>query len=71
MFHVMVSEMLFIQEKGQTEELEKVAIKTVLDLYDVMMHDVLHVDMRSINNWLLFCWTCFFVLSSKTHTYVF
>ncbi|KAJ0084891.1 hypothetical protein Patl1_29903 [Pistacia atlantica] len=35
-----------ILKKGQTEELEKGAIKAVLDLYDVVMHDVLHFDMR-------------------------
>lgn len=37
-----------IQKGGGTSELEKGAVKAVQDLYDVVHHDVLSVNMRSV-----------------------
>lgn len=34
------------QKEAETPDLKKGAIKAVLDLYDVVRHDVLAVDMR-------------------------
>lgn len=47
---VRVSHFLFfiLQKEGETSELEKGAVKAVQDLYDVVCHDVLSIDLRSV-----------------------
>lgn len=38
-----------VQKEVETPELEKGAIKAVQDLYDVVRHDVLSINMRFVN----------------------
>lgn len=37
-----------LQKNEQTPELETGAVKAILDLYDVMRHDVLSINMRFV-----------------------
>lgn len=39
-------EMLCMQRESETPELQKGAVKAVQDLYDVVRHDVLSINMR-------------------------
>lgn len=45
-----------MQKSDKTPELETGAVKAILDLYDVMRHDVLSINMRFVEKaGLLFC----------------
>lgn len=39
---------LYVQKEGETSDLEKGAVKAVQDLYDVIRHDFLSIDMRYV-----------------------
>lgn len=52
----MVLQILIAQKEKEKPELEKGAIKAVQDLYDVVRHDVLSINMRYVS--LATCWFC-------------
>lgn len=43
-------EFLYVQKEVGTSDLEKGAVKAVQDLYDVVKHDVLSVNMRFVKH---------------------
>lgn len=38
----------YLQKEGETSDLEKGAVKAVQDLYDIVRHDVLSINMRLV-----------------------
>lgn len=60
-----------VYQKGvETPELEKGAVKAIQDLYDVVQHDVLAINMRSVNL-LLYGSSCtFFLLLPWMHEFL-
>lgn len=56
LFTLLTQCFIYMQKSDKTPELETGAVKAILDLYDVMRHDVLSINMRFVEKaGLLFC----------------